>query len=573
MGRIDGDGYVIDKLVFESFPGYFVPALLYKPKEMNARAPAVLAPCGHSAVGKAVEDHQVFHVNLARRGYVVLCYDPVGQGERSQFWDPARHDSRYDLRCREHAVLGNPLYLLGESLARYRIWDGIRAIDHLASLPEVDPKRIACAGVSGGGTLTAYLAALDPRIAAAAICCYITALPRRMANRARVDPDADPEQDPFGFVSEGVDHAGLLALCAPRPTLLCAAQLDFFPIEGTRESFADARPLFGAAGAADNLQMVEAHERHGLSKPLREAIYHWFGRWLIDGAQPPADREEIPVTPRPAKELEVCPDGQVSLSLGSRPLLPIAWKAFNQAPRRARRTLRQLLDLDFESADPFIAEVNPVSRPRQTLLICVNGSESPDWQEHEPAFLRAMTQAGHGVVTIDPRGVGRRRPDLPLRGHDYADPLIGAEENIAYNAFLVGKTLAGMRVMDVLAAMRTFAARAKPGRIVIIGRRDAAWIACLAAAIEPAIDAVALEEMPLAFAPLFTGDTHPINAAGIVPNLLRDFGDVSAVLAEIAPRRVLLAASAGELVEKSSVQRLHTSFVERSESMTKWLEQ
>ena len=115
--------------------------------------------------------------------------------------------------------MGNPLYLIGSSLARYRIWDGMRGLDYLASRSEVDPKRMGCAGNSGGGTLTAYISALDSRVAAAAICCYITTFPRRMANRIQEDPSADPEQDIFGFVSEGIDHAGLLALLAPRPTL------------------------------------------------------------------------------------------------------------------------------------------------------------------------------------------------------------------------------------------------------------------------------------------------------------------------------------------------------------------
>ena len=165
------------------------------------------------------------HVNLARRGYVVLTYDPVGQGERSQFWDDVRARSRFNLDCGEHAVLGNPLYLLGTNLARYRIWDGIRGLDYLTSLAEVDPKRIGCVGNSGGGTLTAYIAALDPRVSVVAIGCYITTLRRRMGNRIQEDPSADPEQDIFGFVSEGIDHAGLLAMLAPRPTLLGTARL------------------------------------------------------------------------------------------------------------------------------------------------------------------------------------------------------------------------------------------------------------------------------------------------------------------------------------------------------------
>jgi dienelactone hydrolase len=165
------------------------------------------------------------------------------------------------------------LYLLGTSLAKYRIWDGMRAIDYLATREEVDAKRIGCVGNSGGGTLTAYIAALDPRVAVAAICCYITSLPRRMANRIEEDPDADPEQDIFGFVGEGIDHAGLLALRVPQPTLLGTARFDFFPIEGARESFAEAQHLYEVAGAGERIRRVEAEQRHGLSLPLRAGVY------------------------------------------------------------------------------------------------------------------------------------------------------------------------------------------------------------------------------------------------------------------------------------------------------------
>src|SRR5581483_10646193 len=298
-GTIDADGYRIEKLAFESAPDYFVPALLYLPKSAGPR-PGVVSPCGHSAVGKAAPQYQTLHVNLARRGFVVLTYDPVGQGERSQFWDAARGRSRFNLACGEHAVLGNPLYLLGTSLARYRIADGLRAIDYLSARPEVDAKRLGCVGNSGGGTLTAYLAALDPRVTAAAIGCYITTLPRRMGNRIQQDPDADPEQDIAGFVSAGIDHAGLLALCAPRPVLVASAQLDFFPIEGARASVAEAKRLYEVAGAADRIAQAESPERHGLSLPLRTAVYAWFQRWLA--GRPTADAGETAVTPRSAKE-------------------------------------------------------------------------------------------------------------------------------------------------------------------------------------------------------------------------------------------------------------------------------
>ncbi len=569
-GVIEADGYRIEKLAFESFPGYFVPALFYVPKAPAGPLPGVVSPCGHSNVGKAAPPYQTLHVNLAKRGYVVLTYDPVGQGERSQFWDVARGRSRFNLTCGEHAVLGNPLYLLGTSLARYRVADGLRAIDYLAARPEVDPKRIGCVGNSGGGTLTAYIAALDPRVAAAAICCYITTLPRRMGNRIQQDPDADPEQDIWGFVSEGIDHAGLLALCAPRPTLVGSARLDFFPIEGARASFAEAQRLYEVAGAPERVAQVEAPERHGLSLPLRSAVYSWFDRWLGGrGAGPAAG--EVAFTPRAARELAVCPDGQANLSLRSRPLLPLAREEFGARKGPARVSLRDLLRPDPEFADYRVTEVSPGGGEKRTLLACVNGNESRPWQE-EKEFLRALERRGHAVAVIDPRGVGPLRPDLSVRGHDYADPLAGVEENIAYNAFLVGKSLLGMRVTDVSAAVKRLTGAARSARVVICGRSDAALVACLAAATDPGIAGVAVEGLPLSFAPLFDGVGRPVNAASILPNLLRDFGDVGDILAEVAPRKVLIAAGAGTLARRPpSVEVSDRHFVAEPHLLLDWL--
>jgi hypothetical protein len=544
-GRVDADDHTVDKLVYESLPGYFVSTLLYLPKMRNGAIPGILSPCGHAAVGKAHATYQTLHINLAKRGYAVLTYDPVGQGERSQFWDPEKGRSKFNLVCGEHAVLGNPLYLLGTSLARYMIWDAMRGIDYLCSLPEVDPKRIGCVGNSGGGTLTAYISALDSRVLVAIPSCSITTLPRRMGNRIERDPDADPEQDIFGFVGEGIDHAGLLALRVPRPTLLGTAVRDFFPIEGARESFDEVKHLYDVAGAAGRFGKAEADAGHGLSVALRQAAYAWFDRWLLERKEP--REEEIQVTPRPTKELLVCAGGQVNVTFRSRPLLPLALEAFgNREQKPPGVALKDLLGLDPELADCHLTKTDAAGKPRQTHVLCINGNEAPEWQT-EAGFVAALGRGGVGVTVVDPRGVGKLRPaGLAVKGHSYTDPLCGVEENIAYNAFLVGKNLLGMRVADVLKAVAEVRGDMKPARVVLCGRKDAALIACFAAAVDPGIDAVAIEDMPLSYRSLFAAEGSAINAASILPRVLRDFGDISAVLAAVAPRKVLASAPVGK---------------------------
>jgi hypothetical protein len=387
-----------------------------------------------------------------------------------------------------------------------------------------------------------------------------------MGNRIEADPDADPEQDVFGFVSEGIDHAGLLALRAPRPTLLGTARFDFFPIEGARESFAQAQKHYEVAGVGDRIERAEAAEKHGLSRPLRQAVYGWFERWLAERKD--AVVEEIAVAPRSAKELLVCPEGQVNVSFRSRPLLPLALEEFDKKKKLLRMALRDLLGLDAKLADFHLTEV--AVKEGQTILVCINGNETPDFRE-EKDFLDALVKEGYAVVVVDPRGVGKLRPDITVKGHDYADPLVGVEENIAYNAFLVGRSLLGMRVSDVIEAVRKITAKMKPKQVVLCGRRDAALVCCMAAAVEPAVKQVATEELLLSFLTLFEVGGLAINAASILPGMLRNFGDVGDVLAEIAPRKVLVAAGVGKGPRLPSVAIAEERFTKDARLLLEWL--
>src|SRR6185295_18530567 len=128
-------------------------------------------PVGHGVDGKA--GSRQIAVGLATKGFIALAYDPLGQGERVQYYDPDLRDSKVGGPTTEHSHSNGHTLLIGDNVARYRIWDGIRGIDYLLTRPDVDGARIGCTGCSGGGTLTTYISALDDRVKAAAPSCYI----------------------------------------------------------------------------------------------------------------------------------------------------------------------------------------------------------------------------------------------------------------------------------------------------------------------------------------------------------------------------------------------------------------
>jgi hypothetical protein len=305
-----------------------------------------------------------------------------------------------------------------------------------------------------------------------------------------------------------------------------------------------------------------------MTLPLRRAVYGFFDRWV--GGRNDASTEEIPVKPRPVKELLVCADGQVNVTFHSRLLLPRALEEFQRQKKPPRAPLRDLLGLDHEQGSANITEVAAgPSNPPFTLLL-INGNESPDWRE-EKEFLRAMAREQR-VMIVDPRGAGKLRLNLSVRGRDYADALDGVEENVAYNAFLVGKSIVGMRVADMLAAVEARKKIAPAEKIVLCGRADAALVACFAAAVQPAIAAVATESMRLSFLPMFSADARPCNAASILPGLLQRFGDIADVLAQIAPRKILVAAGEDQLARSvPSVTALKGRFTAEPLRLTNWL--
>jgi hypothetical protein len=488
-GKIQMDGYSIEKLIFQSLPGVYVTALVYSPDDHAQKHPTVLVPAGHATNGKI--HYQALSQRLAKRGYVVMAWDPVGQGERSQFWDAKAGKSRYNLVCAEHAVLGNLAYLAGANLARWEVWDGMRAVDYLLTRPDVDGERIGITGTSGGGTQAALIAALDPRIKVAVPSCYISSLPMRMANRIFADPDSDPEQDLYGMVSGGVDHVGLLMLMYPRPVMVASAVLDFFPIEGARKTFREAQGLYEKFGHGDRIAMTEGYHKHEYSAENQEAALNFLDQFnrmpMRTGlAQPKelSDRDllctasgEVMVDKKDARSLmDVIREYYEGRKSTSKHNIATVYRSsergrvadwsvaeFKGAPAGDNQILwegRGATKAGGVFFDKFVLHygrglkmpllfIHQDSNEKRDALIWfgeTGKATAADW-----GGLQKQLQAGYDIVTFEFRGMGETRmpftavsPDDPTLGkldfdRAYANAISGVLANHVYNSLLTGR--------------------------------------------------------------------------------------------------------------------------------------
>ncbi len=536
-GKIQMDGFTIEKLVYQSLPGIYVTALVYVPNDHASKHPAVLVPAGHAADGKL--HYQALSQRLAGRGYVVISWDPVGQGERSQFWDSKAQKSRYNLICAEHAVMGNLAYLAGANLARWEVWDGIRAVDYLLTRPDVDGERISITGTSGGGTQTALIAALDPRIKVAVPSCYITSLPMRMSNRIFVDPDSDPEQDLFGMISNGVDHPGLVLLMYPRPVMVAAAVLDFFPIEGTRKTFRELRGLYARFGHGDRLAMVEGYHGHQYSTENQQAALNFLDHFN----QMPVRTGLPPMKELDGEALRCTRTGQVLLDYSDgRPLTDAIREYYEEHKRGSERTLAKEYygdkyggvknwrvreyegvlpeggETTWEAAGSSRVEGATIDRyllrhsgqlempllyirksgageRKVALWFQENGkATAEDWPE-----IEKYLNQGFDIVSFDFRGLGETRmpytavsPDDPLLGkldfdHAYVNPISGVLANYVYNSLLTGRPYFLQMIEDAEIAKQFAAQQLHANVAVVTAAGDAYTLASAIAEVLPGV--------------------------------------------------------------------------------------
>ena len=254
VGKLERDGYTIEKVVIETFPGFYLAGNLYRPTEMPGKLPLMLCPHGHWEEGRVNEDVQRRCIRWAKLGCVVFLYDMVGYADSKSFG---------------HAFLNNRLRLWGLSLPTLQTWNSIRALDWLTSLPDVDPARVACTGESGGGTQTFLLTAIDDRIKVSAPVVMVS--------------------DWFqgGCVCEncaglriGTDNIEFAALTAPRPLKLVGATGDWTSKTMTH-SYPAIRSVYALTGNTDRISADVFDFPHNYNMVTRNAVYAFVGKWLL----------------------------------------------------------------------------------------------------------------------------------------------------------------------------------------------------------------------------------------------------------------------------------------------------
>lgn len=542
-GQFDRPGYRVEKLVYESQPGLHIPANLYIPAGRGP-FPGVLFQMGHSLNGKAADPYQKCCQALARLGYAVLAFDPMGQGERTYYPKPGGTLTRLGSADDEHTTAGKQMLLVGDSATRMHTWDAVVSLNVLQSHPLVDPKRLASTGQSGGGTATMFLAAVDDRLTAAAVSCGNT------ENFACADfnpPGSvdDAEQNFPGAGPLGFDRWDLLYPLAPKPLLVMASSRDFFGtyspsyLTSGREEFAKLKRVYETLDAGGALRWYRTNLPHALSKDLRLKIYSFFEGVLKQSARPILDEPEV--RPEREEDLYAGKTGNVVRDFSSRTPHSIS-KARASAlrsagglewltPKNVSAAIKSIGMAKGESCSIETLEIEsepgvwlPVfafipATPKSALLAVEPQGRSGRWREGD--LYHQLAARGALVVALDVRCVGDLWPEVG-RGNPFYTRRHASEDSYAWASLVLGRPLLLQRISDLVAAvraMRTYAP-ARGLTVHLAARGHLTVPATFATAIEPAIGSLYTSSGLASFRELVEQEEYNHPFANFIPAML-----------------------------------------------------
>jgi len=560
-GVIERDSYSIKKVIYQSLPDFYVTANLYMPKNINGKLPAILFACGHWEWAKSCPEYQKVCIELVNNGFIVLAVDPVGQGERMQYYDRELKRTIIRWGTMEHSYAGLQCTLAGANIARYFIWDLIRALDFLESLPEVDSTRIGLTGNSGGGTQSSYMMLVEPRIKVAVPCTYITSREEYM----KTGQAHDSEQNIFKAIVMGLNYDDFISCFAPKPVMIGAVDSDFFCIEGTINSYQRAKKIYNLYGKGEDIKLYIARGTHSYNDELRREAVKWFVRHL-KGEETVNLAESIKIEPE--ESLKCTISGQVLAEFESaRDICKLNYEYFKKNQRRLsdreeiREKLLEVLNLPSEDKPlyPRVIEEGTFNNTRYkkifmfpekdiaTAGIYIDGKdkkrctlllldEGTDGIQKDFDLIRRFLDEGD-VFVFDPRGIGsvRCRDINPYRFYDY----YGTEYKLNFDSMMLGTSLTALRVFDILRAFEYIRDIKPDVHLAIGGKGISAIYALFAGVIDRDIEEVYLEDLLYSYEDIISSKYYRYDPRLEVYGIARYF-DISDLVASLSDRKVMI---------------------------------
>jgi hypothetical protein len=568
---IKKEDYTVEHIIFESQPGFYVTSSLYLPAGIvkGNKLPVIIYCSGHTEAGYRSPVYQNVILNLVKKGFAVYAFDPVGQGERLEYFDPGTGKSIVGGPTMEHSYPGAQAFINGSSQAKYMIWDGIRAVDFLLTRKEIDPARIGITGRSGGGTQSSQIAAFDDRIYAAAPENYITNYTRLLQS---IGPQ-DAEQNLHNMIGRGLDHADLLIVRAPKPTMMITTTDDMFSIQGAMETEKEVLEIFRAYGKEDNFSRVEDNAPHASTLKNRESMYAFFQKHLNNPGNPDDEKTE----PLSAEELQVTKTGQISTSLKGETVFSLNKKEAQNHEAGLKQLREDPSGFTPESVSMAIklsgyVEPSSVEEPvftgrivRDTYTIdkfFVKGEgdyiipyllfkpQKPDGrailyldpsgksgEAVQSEIVKFLTE-GITVLAPDLIGTGEMGPGK-FQGDAYFN---GVSHNLWYAALLTGRSIAGIQAGDVVRLVKLLK-KQNFDNIIGLARKEMSPVLLHAAAFSAEISAVILIEPYSSYFSLVSSRFYnPHFILSAVPGAIGNY-DLPDLAASLAPRKLFIAGT------------------------------
>lgn len=549
-GKTTREKFRVENVIFESVPKVYVTGALFLPLEERFKPPypAMLIVCGHSSNGKAYELYQSLGILAAVNGLAAFVMDPIDQGERYQYLNAEGKPVTQSVPAHNLVQAGS--ILVGRNTATFEVWDGMRAIDYLQSRPDIIADKIGVCGTSGGGTQSSYIMNLDERIALGAPSCYICNIFDDLTHN--LGPQ-DGEQNIFGQLAFGMDHADYLFMRAPMPMLMCCATKDFFNCDDGWESYRYAVRIFSRLGYQNRISIVEKDADHGYSEEARVGTVRWALLWftgrndeITEHDQPLLTDAEI-LSIKSGKSVMTLPgaltsrDLNIALAQELEPSRRAKWQditAENAAalvrtrailrPDDQLPTAKEVATAAIEDGRDVVYETDPqiflTSRENfggdekfdeLTLVISDAGRNTESTQA---AFANAN---GAKIAAVELRGYG----DAQAIGRNYyAYNHFGTDGSDNCLAYLLGKTYVGMRADDLLAIANFYRAQHGVKKIRLVAEGYAGTIALIATIASPdAFESVKLEGDLPTWMEQLGREYGPIPLTNTIHGVLNDF--------------------------------------------------